>query len=257
MPAEVVTMRSSDPAQPHVGRLPARSSDRRKQSASSLFRRERASAIMRLVDACRKGIDRRLARNSTRMRNLNRCALEIEAACPFDMPTLPNQLELQLRPAVPPLLFRSPTSWAACQRAGQHAKETMMRPLMRSPAIAALAAAWLGLVPAASAQAQSPSAQSPAPSAPGPAANITEQKLDAAAAAIQRVASLKHDYQQRIAAAPAAEQERIAVEAINALAKAVTDQGLSVDEYTSILEVAQANPEVREKIRQRLPSASK
>jgi Domain of unknown function (DUF4168) len=48
----------------------------------------------------------------------------------------------------------------------------------------------------------------------------------------------------------------IAEETINALAKAVTDQGLSVDEYTSILEVAQANPEVREKIRKRIrPSA--
>jgi hypothetical protein len=59
------------------------------------------------------------------------------------------------------------------------------------------------------------------------------------------------------AAAPPAQQERIAEEAVNALAKAVTDHGLSVDEYTSILEVAQTNPEVREKIRQRLPSSSK
>jgi uncharacterized protein DUF4168 len=45
-------------------------------------------------------------------------------------------------------------------------------------------------------------------------------------------------------------------EAVNALAKAVTDQGLSVEEYDSILEVAQNDPDVREKIRQRIrPSA--
>jgi len=82
--------------------------------------------------------------------------------------------------------------------------------------------------------------------------------LDAAAAAIKRVASLKQDYQQRIAAAVPSDKERIANEAINALAKAITDQGLSVEEYDSILEVAQNDPEVREKIRQRIrPSAKK
>ena len=64
------------------------------------------------------------------------------------------------------------------------------------------------------------------------------------------------DYQQRIAAAGPSDKERIANEAINALAKAITDQGLSVEEYDSILEVAQNDPEVREKIRQRIrPSA--
>ena len=42
----------------------------------------------------------------------------------------------------------------------------------------------------------------------------------------------------------------------NALAKAVTDQGLFLEEYDSILEVAQNDPEVRGKIRQRIrPSA--
>ena len=63
--------------------------------------------------------------------------------------------------------------------------------------------------------------------------------------------------QQQIAAAPPSEQERIAAEATNALAKAVTDQGLSVEEYDSILEVAQNDPQVGEKIRQRLPPSVK
>lgn len=132
-----------------------------------------------------------------------------------------------------------------------------MRQLLRSPAVAALAAAWLFSVPAANAQEQSPpAAQSPSPGA-SPAPNLSDQKLDAAAAAVQRVATLKQDYQQRIAAAPPSDKERIAEEAFSALSKAVTDQGLSVEEYTSILEVAQANPEVREKIRQRIRSSDK
>jgi uncharacterized protein DUF4168 len=134
-----------------------------------------------------------------------------------------------------------------------------MRLLLRSPAVAVLAAAWLFSVPAANAQGEQspPSAQSPAPGTTGAAPNLSDQKLDAAAAAALRVAAIKQDYQQRIAAAPPSEKERIAEEAIGALSKAVTDQGLSVDEYTSILEVAQANPEVREKIRQRIRPSDK
>jgi hypothetical protein len=58
--------------------------------------------------------------------------------------------------------------------------------------------------------------------------NISDQKLDAVATAIERVASLKQDYRQRIAAAAPSDKERIAIEAINALAKAVTDQGLEI-----------------------------
>ncbi len=125
-----------------------------------------------------------------------------------------------------------------------------MRVLMRPIATALLIAAGLLSAPAANTQAQSPS-----PGLSDPSPNIPDQKLDAAAAAIERVASLKQEYQQRIAAAAPSDKERIANEAINALAKAITDQGLSV-EYDSILEVAQNDPEVREKIRQRIrPSA--
>jgi predicted TIM-barrel fold metal-dependent hydrolase len=111
-------------------------------------------------------------------------------------------------------------------------------------------AAGLLFVPAANAQVQSPS-----PGLSEQSANIPDQKFDAVAAAIERVAALKQDYQQRIAAAAPADKERILNEAVSALEKAVTDQGLSVEEYDSILEVAQ-NPGVREKIRQRIrPSA--
>jgi hypothetical protein len=41
-------------------------------------------------------------------------------------------------------------------------------------------------------------------------------------------------------------------EANKALVKAVTDQGLSVEEYTSIMVVAQNDPAVRQKIVQRM-----
>jgi hypothetical protein len=128
------------------------------------------------------------------------------------------------------------------------AQEVHMRFLTRSISAAVLMAAWQLSVPAASAQVESPS---PAPSAP--AQSIPNQKLDAAAAALAHVAGLKQDYEQRLAAAPAVpDKERIIAEANDALEKAVTDQGLSVDEYNTIMEVAQNDLNVRDKILQRL-----
>jgi len=122
---------------------------------------------------------------------------------------------------------------------------------MRSTAASLLIAAGFLFTPAANAQIQS---SSPGLSEQLP--NIPDQKLDAAAAVIERVASLKQDYQQRIAVAAPADKERILYEAVNALAKAVIDSGLSVEEYVSFLVVAQNDPDVREKIRQRTrPSA--
>lgn len=116
-----------------------------------------------------------------------------------------------------------------------------------------VAAAGLFLMPAANAQQQSPSSSTK--SVPGqakPATNIPDSKLDAAAEAVKSVSVVKDSYKQKIAQAPAADRERIAGEADQALVKAVTDKGLSVEEYTTILEVAQTDPVVKDKLVQRL-----
>src|SRR5262249_13122208 len=101
--------------------------------------------------------------------------------------------------------------------------------------------------PAANAQVQSPS-----PGATVQPSNIPDQKLDAAAAAVQRVTSLKKDYQQRITAAAPADKERIVNEDNSALEKPVTDQGVSVELNNTILELPQNDPCVRAKSRQRM-----
>ena len=78
------------------------------------------------------------------------------------------------------------------------------------------------------------------------------------AAALERVASLQMDYRQRIAQAEApAEKERIVAEANNELTKAVIEQGLSVEEYTSILNVARDDAEIRGKILQHIHRSDK
>jgi len=105
-------------------------------------------------------------------------------------------------------------------------------------AAAILSVGCLLLSPVAHAQNQppaSPQAQSPGQS---PSPTISDQKLDAAAAAIGQVTSIKQSYEQKIAEAPPSDKQRMADEANNALKKAVTDQGLSVDEYNTIVQTA-------------------
>jgi len=66
------------------------------------------------------------------------------------------------------------------------------------------------------------------PVSPTRSPNIPDQKLDAAGSPpLERVASLKQDYQQRIAAGgpPSDQGAQLANEASMALAKAVTDSG--------------------------------
>ena len=112
--------------------------------------------------------------------------------------------------------------------------------------LAALLAAGHFAVPAALAQAQSPLQGIPAPV-------VSDQKIEATAAALERVASLQQTYRQRLSeATEQADKEHIVAEANGALTKAVTDQGLSVEEYASILQAAQNDPALRGKIIERI-----
>lgn len=114
-------------------------------------------------------------------------------------------------------------------------------------------AAWLLVMPGTYAQSQTSStlpSTSPRPRiAP---TNISDNKLDAAAAVAKRVSAIADTYEQKLAQAPAAEKERLVGEADYAIEKAVTDQGLSVEEYMTIMKVAQDDPIVRYKLSQRL-----
>ena len=116
-----------------------------------------------------------------------------------------------------------------------------------------LTAAGLLVMPAAQAQQQSPSGPSvTTPSPPTTPTIIPDKKLDAAAAAVKKVTVIKNNYDQQLAQAPVAEKGRLQGEAGDAMAKAVTDQGLSIEEYTTILTAAQKDPAVRDKLLQRM-----
>ena len=123
-----------------------------------------------------------------------------------------------------------------------------MRLFTLSLAAAILTAGCYLSIPTVNVLAQAPS-QGPSISA----RDLSDQKLKSVATALQRVASLRKDYGQRIAEAEApAEKERIVAEANKELTKAVTEQGLSVEEYTSILDAARDNPEIRDKLIQHI-----
>jgi hypothetical protein len=87
-----------------------------------------------------------------------------------------------------------------------------------------------------------------------PDANVPDEKLDKAAAAISRVVALKQTYTQKLQTAPDGERQQIADEAKTALTRAVTDQGLSIEEYSNILQVAENDTGVRDRILKRLHS---
>ncbi len=112
-----------------------------------------------------------------------------------------------------------------------------------------LAAAGALAMPSANAQAPSASPNSQA------APQLSNEKLDQAAAAIARVAFLRQNYEHQLAQADPAEREKIAEQAGGELAKAVNDQGLSVEEYNSIVDRARTDPDVRKKILDRLQPA--
>ena len=132
--------------------------------------------------------------------------------------------------------------------------------LLRSFAAAALSGSVLFLIPAANAQMNPPQArpqtQSPQtqpPQAQSPSPTISDDKLNAAALAIGQVSNIRQSYEPKIAAASPPDKQRLAKEANDAMEKAVTNQGLSVDEYNSIIRTAQNDPAVRQKLSQRIP----
>lgn len=108
--------------------------------------------------------------------------------------------------------------------------------------------ALIAMPPAEAQQRQAPAGAGAATSAE----TVSDAKLDAAAIAITRVSELSEQYEKRFQAAPPEDRERIANEADVQLEKAVKDSGLSVQEYNSIVEIAQADPEVQDRLLQRL-----
>jgi len=130
-------------------------------------------------------------------------------------------------------------------------KSRSIRTLLSQPlAAAVLSATWLLLPPAANAQNQPLNQMQAVPHGQSPTSTIPDQKLSAAAAAIGQVAGIRQSYEKRISEASPPDKQRLSDEAYDALEKAVTDQGLSIDEYNTILKKAQHDPATRQRLAQ-------
>jgi len=95
----------------------------------------------------------------------------------------------------------------------------------------------------------------PAPQPNHRAQDIPEDKLNAAGAALAAVSRLRNDYQQRIATARPNDRKRLIDEGDKALQKTITDEGLSIDEYKEILDMAQNDSDFRAKLIERAKAA--
>jgi hypothetical protein len=130
-----------------------------------------------------------------------------------------------------------------------------MHAIGKSLAIGLGAASFL-VVPVANAQNQSasppPSSSATTPGSTVKPSDISDKKLDAAAAAVKKVSTVSESYKKKLAQAPDSEKEKIRDQADKEVTKAVTDQGLSVEEYLGIMKVAQNDTTVRNKLMDRL-----
>jgi hypothetical protein len=101
-------------------------------------------------------------------------------------------------------------------------------------------------------QTSPPSTSTAKPDSTPKAADISDQKLDAAAKAVKQVSNVSDTYKKKLAQAPATEKEKLLDQADKDVTKAVTDQGLSVEEYLGIMKVAENDAAVRNKLIDRL-----
>ena len=125
-----------------------------------------------------------------------------------------------------------------------------------SPLAAAVAAVTVLSPLAAGAQTQSPSSTAAPSAAPAAKTAVSDQQISQAAVAMQKVMTIRQSYSQQLNQAKPEDRGRIADESQVAMKKAVTDSGLSVDQYNAILQLAQNDPDVREKLMNRLPQQS-
>ena len=88
-------------------------------------------------------------------------------------------------------------------------------------------------------------------SAPGLNAQpLPDETIAKAGAALRQVAAIQNVYEPKLQAAGTPdERARVGNEEMDAAKKAVSDQGLTVDEYNNVMRLAQADPALSERLK--------
>jgi hypothetical protein len=112
-----------------------------------------------------------------------------------------------------------------------------------------LAGALLVMAAIVPAAAQSP-APSPAPSPGARGQSLPDETIAKAGAALRQVAAIQNVYEPKLEAAGTPdERARVGNEEMDAAKKAVSEQGLTVDEYNNVMRMAQADPALGERLK--------
>ena len=112
-------------------------------------------------------------------------------------------------------------------------------------AVAFLAAA--AIVPAGAQQSPQPERSAPSGTATKP--SVPDETVVRTGAALKQVMEIKKVYEPKLEAAPTAEERtRLTGQASDAAKKAISDQGLTVDQYNNVMELAQADPALRDRL---------
>lgn len=89
-----------------------------------------------------------------------------------------------------------------------------------------------------------------------PQASFSDEQLEAFAAATVEVRNLNQEWQQRIQETQDPQQEQqLREEATQKMAEAIEEEGLTVQEYNQITQVARQNPEVYDKVTEYMQQA--
>jgi GTP1/Obg family GTP-binding protein len=82
-----------------------------------------------------------------------------------------------------------------------------------------------------------------------PGASIPDATVGKVGAALQQVQQIKQTYSQRLGAANTpAQQEDISKQATGAAVTAVTRQGLTIDQYNQVIQAAQSDPALKQRV---------
>jgi hypothetical protein len=106
----------------------------------------------------------------------------------------------------------------------------------------------LAIVPVA-AQQQQPQPDGNATAGQTPSAAVPDETVARTGAALKRVANVKSVYAPKVqAAATPDERARLSNEELEAAKTAIGEQGLTVDQYNNVMQLAQADPALRERL---------
>jgi hypothetical protein len=125
----------------------------------------------------------------------------------------------------------------------------MEKPIMQGFKVAGLAAMLLtGMIVPLAAQPQNSGSQMPSQLPPG-SANLDDGTVKKAGAALRDVAQIQNDYSQRVQGAGTPdERQKLVDQAKAAEITALARQGLSVDQYNQIMQLAQSDPTFRQRL---------